>query len=107
MRMIDADELLKHKGDCYDKDGNLMYAVGTGDIMAAPTVGVEPYAPHVPDVEKVISNLSIIRTWASTGASKTVVKAIDDALALIEAQQKTLDEIDRYVRELDKAVNSK
>lgn len=42
MRLIDADELLKHKGDCYDKDGNLMYAVGTGDIMAAPTVDAEP-----------------------------------------------------------------
>ena len=69
--------------------------------------GVEPDAPHVPDVEKVISNLRIIRTWASTGASKTVVKAIDDALALIEAQRRTLDEIDRYVRELDRAVNSK
>lgn len=68
---------------------------------------VEEDAPHVPDVEKVISNLRIIRTWASTGASKTVVKALDDALALIEAQQKTLDEIDKYVRELDKAVNGK
>jgi hypothetical protein len=30
---------------------------------------------------------------------------MDDALALIEAQQKTLDEIDKYVRELDKEVN--
>ena len=37
-RLIDADELLKRKGDCYDHDGHLLYAVGTGDIMLAPTV---------------------------------------------------------------------
>ena len=36
-RLIDADELLKRKGDCYDHDGHLLYAVGTGDIMLAPT----------------------------------------------------------------------
>ena len=37
-RLIDTDELLKRKGDCYDYDGHLLYAVGTGDIMLAPTV---------------------------------------------------------------------
>ena len=37
-RLIDADELLKRKGDCYDYEGHLLYAVGTGDIMLAPTV---------------------------------------------------------------------
>ena len=37
-RLIDADELLKRKGDCYDHEGHLLYAVGTGDIMLAPTV---------------------------------------------------------------------
>lgn len=112
MRMIDADELLKHKGDCYDKDGNLMYAVGTGDIMAAPTVGVDLDAPHVPDVGRVIDNMRVIRTWASCGAitqgdCPSVTKILDDALALIEAQRRTLDDIDKYVRELDEAVNSK
>ena len=30
-----------------------------------------------------------------------------EALAVINAQRETLDEIDRYVRELDQAVNSK
>lgn len=38
MRLIDADELLKHKGNCYDINGHLLYAVGTGDIMAAKTI---------------------------------------------------------------------
>lgn len=37
-RLIDADELLKRKGDCYDHEGHLLYAVGTGNIMLAPTV---------------------------------------------------------------------
>ena len=37
-RLIDADELLKHKGNCYDINGHLLYAVGTGDIMAAKTI---------------------------------------------------------------------
>ena len=72
--------------------------------------GVEPDAPHVPDVEKVISNLRVIRTWASCGAitqgdCPSVTKILDNALELIEAQRRTLDEIDRYVRELDEAVN--
>ena len=59
----------------------------------------------IPDAGRVIDNLRVIRQWASTGASKTVVKVLDEALALIEAQQKTLDEIDRYVRELNQAVS--
>ena len=63
-----------------------------------------------PDVDEVISNLRVIRTWASCGAitrgdCPSVTKILDDALALIEAQRKTLDEIDKYVRELDRAVN--
>ena len=37
-RLIDADELMKHKGNCYDADGHLLYAVGTGSIMCAPTI---------------------------------------------------------------------
>ena len=72
--------------------------------------GVEPDAPHVPDVGRVIDNMRVIRTWASCGAitqgdCPSVTKILDEALALIEAQQKTLDEIDKYVRELDRAVN--
>lgn len=72
--------------------------------------GVEEDVPHVQDVKRVIDNLRIIRTWASCGAitrgdCPSVTKILDDALALIEAQRKTLDEIDKYVRELDKEVN--
>ena len=37
-RLIDADELMKHKGNCYDAGGHLLYAVGTGSIMCAPTI---------------------------------------------------------------------
>ena len=37
-RLIDADALMKHKGNCYDADGHLLYAVGTGSIMCAPTI---------------------------------------------------------------------
>ena len=37
-RLIDADALLKQKGDCYDHDGHLLYAVGTGNILYAPTI---------------------------------------------------------------------
>ena len=38
MRLIDADALLKKAGDAWDSHGHLLYAVGTGDIMLAPTV---------------------------------------------------------------------
>lgn len=37
-RLGDLDALLRYKGDCYDADGHLLYAVGTGSIMCAPTV---------------------------------------------------------------------
>ncbi len=37
-RLIDADALLKQKGDCYDHGGHLLYAVGTGNILCAPTI---------------------------------------------------------------------
>lgn len=36
--LIDRDALLKQKGDCYDHDGHLLYAVGTGNILCAPTI---------------------------------------------------------------------
>ena len=36
--LIDRDALMKHKGNCYDADGHLLYAVGTGSIMCAPTI---------------------------------------------------------------------
>lgn len=36
--LIDRDELMKHKGNCYDADGHLLYAVGTGSIMCAPAI---------------------------------------------------------------------
>ena len=37
-RLIDADALLKQKGDCYDHNGHLLYAVGTGNILCAPAI---------------------------------------------------------------------
>ena len=42
MRLIDADELLKHKGNCYDENGHLLYGVGTGTILKMPTVDAVP-----------------------------------------------------------------
>ena len=74
--------------------------------------GVEEDVPHAQDVKRVIDNMRVVRTWASCGAITqgdfpSVTKILDDALALIEAQRKTLDDIDRYVRELDEAVNGK
>lgn len=42
MRLIDADELIKHKGNCYDARGHLLYAIGTGNILKAPTIEAEP-----------------------------------------------------------------
>lgn len=36
--LIDRDALLKQKGGCYDHDGHLLYAVGTGNILCAPTI---------------------------------------------------------------------
>lgn len=37
-RLIDADALLRHKGDAYDSRGHLLYAVGMGNIVTAPTI---------------------------------------------------------------------
>ena len=48
-RLIDADELLKHKGNCYDINGHLLYAVGTGDIMAAKTIDPVKHGKWVSD----------------------------------------------------------
>ena len=42
MRLIDADALLKRKGCAYDSEGHLLYAVGTGDIVHAPTIDAIP-----------------------------------------------------------------
>lgn len=42
MRLIDADELMKHKGNCYDEEGHLLYAVGTGNIMRMTTIDAVP-----------------------------------------------------------------
>jgi hypothetical protein len=39
--LIDRQELLKHKGNCYDEGGHLLYAVGTGTILLMPTVDAE------------------------------------------------------------------
>lgn len=36
--LIDRKVLMRHKGDCYDADGHLLYAVGTGNILRAPTI---------------------------------------------------------------------
>ena len=63
----------------------------------------------LPNVDDVIEHLRVIRTWASCGAitqkdCPSVTEILDDALALIEAQRETLNRIDAYVRELDKAV---
>ena len=42
MRLIDADELLKRAGNCYDVNDHLLYAVGTGDIIRAKTIDAVP-----------------------------------------------------------------
>ena len=33
---------MKHKGNCYDEEGHLLYAVGTGTIMRMPTIDAVP-----------------------------------------------------------------
>lgn len=40
--LISRAALLKHKYDCYDEDGHLLYAVPTGYIVNAPTVDAVP-----------------------------------------------------------------
>ena len=37
---ISRDAVLAQKGDCYDKDGHLLYAVGTGNILRIPAADV-------------------------------------------------------------------
>ena len=39
-RYIDADALLKCKGQAYDENGVGLYVVGTGDILRMPTADV-------------------------------------------------------------------
>lgn len=34
--------VLAQKGDCYDAEGHLLYAVGTGNIMCLPAANVKP-----------------------------------------------------------------
>jgi hypothetical protein len=42
VRLIDADALLKRKGCVYDSEGHVLFAVGTGDIVHAPTIDAIP-----------------------------------------------------------------
>lgn len=49
MRLIDADELMKHAGNCYDEQGHLLYAVGTGNIMAAKTIDPVKHGKWIAD----------------------------------------------------------
>jgi len=42
MRLVDADALLKRKGCVYDSEGHVLFAVGTGDIVHAPTIDAIP-----------------------------------------------------------------
>lgn len=37
---IKREDVFALKGNCYDKDGHLLYAVGTGDIMRIPSADV-------------------------------------------------------------------
>lgn len=37
--------VLAQKGDCYDAEGHLLYAVGTGNIMRLPAADVKPINP--------------------------------------------------------------
>lgn len=76
--------------------------------------GVEPDAPHVPDVGKVIRGLKECAKieyactkcpYKEVDPNVCSVKLLTDAVKVIEAQRRTLDEIDKYVRELDRAVN--
>lgn len=66
----------------------------------------------LPDVAKVTDGLRhhIDRTckgcpYSGRPEGCLIEGLLPDALALIEAQAGTLDEIDRYVRELDQAVS--
>lgn len=37
---ISREAVLAQKGDCYDKDGHLLYAVGTGNVLRIPAADV-------------------------------------------------------------------
>ena len=56
MRLIDADELMKHKGNCYDEEGHLLYAVGTGTIMRMPTIDAVPRQKYEEDMENAFAH---------------------------------------------------
>ena len=56
MRLIDADELMKHKGNCYDEEGHLLYAVGTGNIMRMPTIDAVPRQKYEEDMENAFAH---------------------------------------------------
>ena len=60
--LIDRQELLKHKGNCYDEEGHLLYAVGTGTILLMPTVDAEP----VRHGHWINENLNGYQYWKST-----------------------------------------
>ena len=64
----------------------------------------------MPDVEKTLGGLKVLHTWAScdaidAGDYPSIAKWTLDAITVIEAQRETLDKIDKYVRELNEAVN--
>ena len=37
---VSREAVLAQKGNCYDKDGHLLYAVGTGNILRIPAADV-------------------------------------------------------------------
>ena len=64
----------------------------------------------MPDVDKTISHLKVLHTWAACDMvtlfdAPDIAQCTMDAITVIEAQRETLDKIDQYVRELDRAVN--
>lgn len=56
MRLIDADELMKHKGNCYDEEGHLLYAVGTGTIMRMPSIDAVPRQKYEEDMKNAFAH---------------------------------------------------
>ena len=64
----------------------------------------------MPDIDNTLDNLKLLHTWAAcnaidAGDVPSIAQWTMDAITVIEAQRETLEKIDRYVRELDKAVN--
>lgn len=39
---IDREAVLAQAGNCYDHEGHLLYAVGTGNILRIPAADVKP-----------------------------------------------------------------